>query len=382
MEISSEVYSLLADCVNIRQSLHMMPETGFEEFKTSSFIKSELKATEPDSLETLAGTGLKAVYYSAGASETVAFRADIDALDIEEQNDIRYKSVHRGKMHACGHDGHICVLILLAKLLHKNRNHLKYNVVLLFQPAEEGKGGANRMISEGAMENPVVDRIYGLHLWPDLPKGKFGMRWGPLMARACEFDIEVQGLSAHGATPQNGVDAIVAASTLVMLLQTAISRDIDPHKDALLTIGKISGGFARNIIADNVVMNATLRVFEQEVYDRLMQRIHSMVDGLEVAMGASFDIKELMHYPCVNNPRDMVVDFYRYLEPEDIVLVEPALTAEDFSCYQEKTRGLFFFLGIGGGKNYAPLHANCFDFDEDALLYAVEAYSKLLDFRL
>ena len=368
----------MPDCLKLRQSLHKIPEIGFQEFKTSAYVRRKLEQTWPDSIESLAGTGFKAVYYTPGAAETIAFRTDMDGLNTEELCDTPYKSTNPGKMHGCGHDGHMTVLLLLAKLISEHRHQLKVNVVLLFQPAEEGKGGAGKMIAAGAMDNPKIDRIYGLHLWPDVPKGKFGMRWGPLMARACEFDIAVHGLSAHGASPQKGVDAVVAASTLITLLQTAISRDIDPHKDALLTIGKIAGGVARNVIADEVIMNATLRVFEQQVYDQLMHRIYSMADGLAVATGARFEITELMHYPCVDNPRDMVEDFYRYLDAEDIVLIDSVLAAEDFSCYQEKAPGMFFFLGAGGGKNSAPLHNGLFDFDEDALLYGVEVYRRLL----
>ena len=207
------------------------------------------------------------------------------------------------------------------------------------------------------------------------------MRWGPLMATACEFDIKIRGRSAHGASPQQGIDAVVVAGSFITLLQTAISRDVDPHKDALLTIGKISGGVARNIIADEVTMNATLRVFEQQVYDRLMKRIYSMADGLAVATGAKFEIAELMHYPCVENPRYLVEDFYQHLDGDDIVLCDAVLAAEDFSCYQQEIPGLFFFLGVNGGKNHAPLHNGDFDFDEDALLYGVEVYRRLLNLR-
>lgn len=378
MELHVEVKKLLEDCVRIRRSLHKIPETGFEEFMTGRYIKAELEKTGPDKLESLAGTGIKAVYYAENAEKTIAFRADMDGLNLEELCQTEYKSEREGCMHGCGHDGHMTVLLLLSMLIHKYRHQLKVNVVLLFQPAEEGKGGAKLMIAAGALENPKVDLIYGLHLWPDVPKGKFGMRWGPLMAMACEFDITVIGRSAHGASPQEGVDAVVAAGSLITLLQTIISRDIDPHKDALLTIGKISGGVARNVIADRVEMNATLRVFDQQVYDHLIKRIYSMASGISVATGAVFEINELMHYPCVDNPRYLVEDFYRYLDIEDIVIHDAVLAAEDFACYQKEIPGLFFFLGAGGGKNSAPLHNGNFDFDESALLYGVEAYRRLL----
>lgn len=378
MQIHEEVTGLLSDCFAIRHGLHEIPEIGFEEHKTSDFVRGILEKYPPDTIESLAETGVKAVYYAKNPTMTIAFRADMDALKIKEMNDVPYKSQHEGKMHACGHDGHTAMLLLLAQLIHKHREKLTMNVVLLFQPAEEGRGGAYRMLADGALKNPDVDRIYGMHLWPDVPKGKIGIRWGPMMAKTCEFDITVHGVSSHGASPQNGVDAVVAAAQLITMLQTAITRNVDPHSGAVLTIGKISGGMARNIIADKVVMNATMRVFSQETYDQLMERTRAMTDGVAVATGARFEIKEHQHFPSVDNPRYLVEDFYNYIDMEDVVLIDPVMAAEDFSCYQQKIPGIFMFLGAGGGKNVAPLHNNLFDFDEDALLYGVEIYRRLL----
>lgn len=378
MKLHTDVAALLDKCIQLRQDLHRMPETAFEEHGTRAYIINELKKHSPDIIQPLAGTGVKAVFYAPGAETTIAFRADMDGLHIDELTECAYVSERPGKMHACGHDGHMTVLLLLAQLISRCREQLKTNVVLLFQPAEEGGGGAKRMIEEGALQNPRVDRIYGLHVWPDVEKGKVGVRWGPMMAKTCEFDITVLGVSAHGASPQMGVDAVVVAAEFILMLQTAITRNLDPHQDALLTIGKIQGGAARNIIADKVVMNATLRVFSNEVYEKLMERIQAMADGLSRATGARIEVNTLMEYPRVDNPRYLVEDFYKYLDMQDVVLVEPVMAAEDFSCYQEKIPGLFFFLGVGGGKNQRPLHSGLFDFDEDALLYGVEIYRRIL----
>ena len=250
--------------------------------------------------------------------------------------------------------------------------------MLLFPPGAEGYGGAKRMVEEGALQNPAVDRIFGFHVWPTVPKGKIAIRWGPMMAQTSEIDIVVDGLSAHGASPQMGVDAIVATAEFISMMQTAITRNTDPHQDALLTIGKITGGTARNVIADHVVMNGTLRTFSNEVYDNLTERIISMGKGLELATGARVEYKELMHYPCVDNPRYLVEEFYHLVDMEDVLLAEPVMQGEDFSFYQQKVPGLFMFLGIGGGRNKVPLH-NCeFDFDEDAMLYGIEIYRRIL----
>ncbi|MGI5936072.1 MAG: M20 metallopeptidase family protein [Oscillospiraceae bacterium] len=378
MKLHTDVAALSDKCRQLRQDLHRMPETAFEEHSTQAYIINELKRYSPDSIQTLAGTGVKAVFYAPGAETTIAFRADMDGLQIDELTESAYVSEHPGKMHACGHDGHMTVLLLLAGFIHRYREQLKTNVVLLFQPAEEGGGGAKRMIDEGALQNPRVDRIYGLHVWPFVEKGKIGVRWGPMMAKTSEFDIIVHGVSAHGASPQMGVDAVVVAAEFILMLQTAITRNLDPHQDALLTIGKIQGGVARNIIADKVVMNATLRVFSTEVFENLTSRIRAMADGLSLATGAAFEVVTKMQYPRVDNPRYMVEDFYNYVDMEDVVLVEPVMAAEDFSCYQKEIPGLFFFLGVGGGKNRRPLHSGLFDFDEDALLYGVEIYRRIL----
>ena len=217
MHINDMTAALLESCVRTRRTLHEMPETAFCEFDTQDYILSRLSSLCPDRLEKIAGTGVKAVWYAPGAARTLAFRAD-------------------GVMHACGHDGHMTLLLMLAQLIAGNREALRDNVVLLFQPAEEGKCGARLMIERGALNDPKVDIIYGMHLWPSVPKGKLGVRWGAMMAHSCEFDIVARGVAAHGAAPQKGVDAIVAAAEFVSMLQSVITRGVDPHQDALLTM--------------------------------------------------------------------------------------------------------------------------------------------------
>ena len=378
MLISPHTAQLLGECTQLRQQLHSFPEPGFEEYKTQEFILKYLAGCAADSVTKTALTGVKAVWYARHPRKTIALRADIDALYCTELNDVAYRSRHDGYMHACGHDGHTAMLLTVAHMLATQKDELRVNVVLLFQPAEEGRGGAKKMIADGALENPHVDVIYGAHLWPELPKGKIGVRWGPMMAQTCEFDVTVHGVSAHGASPQLGVDAVVVAAQFVSILQTAITRSVDPHQDALLTIGKINGGTARNIIADYVQMNATLRVFSPQVYGQLIDRICSIANGLSLAFNAKFEINELMQYPCVNNPRPLVENFYTHVDMDDVVLVEPAMAAEDFACYQERIPGLFFFLGAGGGKNSVPLHNCRFDFDEDAMLGGIQIFADLL----
>ena len=377
MQLHPSVAALSEKCRELRRSLHQIPETGFDLYQTSAFLRQQLQALNPDRLDSFAGTGLRAVFLAENAEETIAFRADMDGLALPEENDFPYASCRSGFMHGCGHDGHMTILLLLAELLSRHRSALKHNVVLLFQPGEEGYGGAKRMIAEGALENPHVDRIYGLHLWPTVPKGKIGVRWGMMMASTTEFDIIIHGRSAHGASPQMGIDAVVVAAELISMLQTAITRNLDPHEDALLTIGRISGGTARNVIADRVELNCTLRVASDAVYARLRESIHHMVDGLALATGARFQMIKHMQYPCVDNPRPMVEDFYTHFDMSDMYLVEPVMAAEDFACYQTERPGLFFFLGTGDEAHKEPLHSSRFDFDEDVLLLGVEAMARV-----
>ena len=321
---------------------------------------------------------MKAVFLAEGAAETIAFRADMDALPNPEPEGKDYASCHAGRMHGCGHDGHMTVLLLLAQWLAANRDKVKVNVVLLFQPGEEGWGGARRMIGDGALEDPKVDRIYGLHLWPTVPKGKIGVRWGYQMAQTSDFQITVHGRSAHASTPQMGIDAIVVSAELITMLQTVITRSVDPHQDALLTLGRIEGGTAHNVIAEEVRISGTLRTLSDELFPVLSNKVRALAHGLEVATGATIELRRRVYYPVVRNPRPLVERLYGVLDSmEDTELVEPVMAAEDFAEYQRHVPGVFFFLGINGGRGGAPLHSEKFDFDEDVLLTGAEVYRRL-----
>ena len=380
MNLSKEIASMYDDAVRIRQDLHRIPEIGFQLHDTQAYVLNELRQCAPDRLETLAVCGVKAVFFAKDAQKTIALRADMDGIHNDEANDVPYRSQRPGCMHGCGHDGHMTILLLLARWIAKNRARLHCNVVLLFQPGEEGWAGARRMIDEGALENPRVDCVYGLHLWPTVPKGRIGIRWDYLMAQTSDFEITVHGKSAHASTPQMGIDAIVVAAELITMIQSVITRDVDPHQDALLTLGKIVGGTSHNVIAEEVTMSGTLRVFSNDLYNKLMRQIIALLKGLEMATGAGISMETIVHYPYVANPRPMVEKFYTVLDSmDDVVLVEPVMAAEDFAEYQQKVEGMFMFLGINGGRGGAPLHSSRFDFDEDVLLVGVEAFKRILE---
>lgn len=378
MKLNEQIEQLSTYCTRLRRELHKVPELGFECFETQRIILRELEQCAPDRLETIAGTGVKAVFLADRATETLAFRADMDGLPNPEEADCPWRSQHDGRMHGCGHDGHMTALLTFARWLRDHRSEVRRNIVLLFQPGEEGWGGARRMIEEGALENPRVDRIYGLHLWPTVGRGRIGVRWGEQMAQTSDFEITVYGKSAHASTPQMGIDAIVVSAELITMVQTVITRDVDPHQDALLTLGRICGGTAHNVIADEVKISGTLRTLNDALFETLTEKLHALVRGLEIATGATIRPERRVYYPVVRNPRPLVERLYGVLDSmDDTELVEPVMAAEDFAEYQRRVPGVFFFLGINGGRGGAPLHSAAFDFDEDVLLVGAEVYRRL-----
>jgi len=360
-----------------RRALHRIPEVGEQEKKTQAYILNALKALLPDDLRVFADTGVRAVFMGNGEGRTIAFRADIDALPVKEETGCSYASEHEGFMHACGHDGHMANLLTFARWLCDHRDKLVDNVVLLFQPAEETVGGAKRMIDEGALENPHVDVVYGMHMMPDIPKGKIAACAGPIMAQTCEMDFVIHGKSAHGATPHLGVDAISAMGHLLTLFQTTVARSVDPCQQALLTIGKVRAGTQRNILANRAEMEGIVRTFSNQVYDGLEKRIRDDLKGLEAAFGVETEFIKRVYYPCVeNDPTEF--ERIRELLGDRFLQAKPRMTAEDFSYYQLSVPGVFVFCGCMDNEHSAPLHASTFDFDEEALIPGLALFAALV----
>lgn len=273
MIIEKDIQFLSNEVSKIRKAIHRYPETGFKEYKTSEFIKKKLIEYGIDEIHETAKTGLVGFLQGSIGKKTTAFRSDMDGLPLQEENCIPFKSDKEGFMHACGHDGHIAALLGFVKYAVTHRNAIKDNLVFIFQPAEEGPGGAEVIIKEGVMEKFKIDRIIGMHIFPEYPQGMIASKPGALMARNGEVVFKVKGLKAHGAMPEKGVDAIVAAASLISNLQTIISRSIDPMESAVLTFGKIGGGEAVNVIAEEVTIGGTLRAFNDDIYDRIVERI-------------------------------------------------------------------------------------------------------------
>ncbi|MFZ5974323.1 MAG: M20 metallopeptidase family protein [Bacillota bacterium] len=372
--ISSRTADLLRD---MRRELHRIPEAGRAEFKTQQFILDCLKETGADSVECI-GTGVKAVFLASGAANTLCFRADMDALSICEENDVAYASQTPGFMHACGHDGHMAILLAFARLLGTSRDRMLYNIVLLFQPAEEGGGGAKSMVAAGVLDNPKVDAVFGLHLMPHIPQGRIGIRAGALMAATCEFDIAITGRSVHAALPHQGVDALLAASHLMVQLQGIVARNTDPFEACVVSVGRITGGEARNIVAREVLLQGTARSYSRAVYENTKTRIKALLSGLEAGMGVTAAFTENLYAPQVANDEKLALKA-RELLGELAMEPVPLMTAEDFSYYQREVPGLFMFLGCRNEEKgfVHALHTPRFDFDEEALVFGLEAFWRI-----
>lgn len=360
-----------------RVDLHQIPELAFDLYKTHDYVKIALEGMGYTT-ETVAKTGLIAVR-KGKSDEAVAFRSDMDALPVKELTKHAFPSRHEGKMHACGHDGHMAMLLGFARYLSEIKE-LNKTIVLIFQPAEEGPGGAKVIIEEGLFERYDIKRIYGIHLYPGLEEGKYGLSDGPMMAQNSEFNLMIKGTSAHGAQPQAGKDAILASGALITLYHSIISRFVDPLSSAVITIGTIQGGEARNIIAHEVKMTGTIRSFSSELHALLKKKMRDIDAGIESAYDVRIDNDIIDYYPPVINDHALFESLRSDLDPTQYEILKPMMFAEDFAFYQQKVKGLFVMLGTRNEtKGFIhPLHSCYFDFDEDVLMYGVELYKRIL----
>ncbi len=360
---------------DMRRDLHRIPELGMQEKKTSAYIEQKLSQLKLEIQCNIAGHGIVGLLKTGRPGPTILIRADMDALPINEETNLPFSSNHPGKMHACGHDGHMAIGLGVATILSKIEHQLSGTIKFVFQPAEEGPGGAKPMIEAGVLENPKVDFITGCHIWPNIPIGTVGVKKGPLMAASDLFDLLIKGVGSHGATPHLGVDTLEVATQIVGALQRIVSRQINPLIPAVVTIGSFHSGSTYNIIPSVAEIKGTVRTFDKTTWNELPKRIKKIVDGICQAMGAEYELNYRSKYPLVINDSyaaDIVIKAScQTVGEENTIVPEMSMCAEDVSYFLEQVKGCFFFLGAGNANN-KPLHNSRFDFEETVLATGVE----------
>lgn len=372
MNIINDVEKIKYDLINIREYFHKHPELSFQEFKTSQKIAEILHEIGLDEIETgIAKTGVVGVLRGKDEGKTIAIRADIDALPIQEANDVPYKSQNDGVMHACGHDVHITSAIGSAMILSKVKDKLKGNVKFIFQPAEEIFGGAKLMVEEGVLDkSPKVDAIIALHVWDGIKLGTIGVRTGSAMASADKLEIIVKGKGGHGAMPNLTNDPIVASAMMINALQTVVSRSTSPLQPIVLSICKIEGGHAFNIIPTQVIMEGTLRTLDDGVLANSIEKIESILKGVAESMGVEYKFNYTAGCPVLVNDADMVELIKKagsaIVGEENVINVDPTMGGEDFTYFVRKVPGAMFCLGVNEG-NSSPVHRPTFDVPSEAI---------------
>jgi amidohydrolase len=384
-QVRLAIRQLLPQIVTWRREIHQQPELGFQEHHTADFIHQKLTAWGIEHVTGIAQTGIVATIHGQQPGKVLVIRADMDALPIHEENQVDYRSRIDGKMHACGHDGHVAIALGTAYYLSQNPNFTG-TVKIIFQPAEEGPGGAAPMIAAGVLENPDVDAIVGLHLWNQLPLGTVGLRAGALMAAVETFHCTIFGKGGHGAIPQQTIDAIVVAAQVVTALQTIVARNIDPIESAVVTIGEFQAGRAVNVIADTARLSGTVRYFNPQYANYFQQRLEQLIGGICQSHGARYELRYEAFYPPVINDA-AIVELVRSVTttlvetPLNLVPNCQTMGGEDMSFFLQAVPGCYFFLGSANadrGLNF-PHHHPRFDFDETALALGVEIFSRCVE---
>jgi amidohydrolase len=360
------------EIIEIRRCIHRNPELGGNEYDTAKYIESKLKELKIP-YKRVAKTGVIATLKGAKQGRTIALRADMDALPVCENNEVEYKSKNSGVMHACGHDAHVAVMLGAAKLLQYQKKELKGNVRFIFQPAEETSNGARSMIKGGALKNPEVDFILGVHVNPWIKTGEIGFKFGAMMAAVDKIKIEIIGEIAHGAYPHNGKDALTAASAFINMVQCIISRELDPLENAVITFGKITGGDAYNIICKKVTIEGTVRSFSKEIRSFIKESILRKLKAVETAFG----VKCVVDYEGVGDPlintyeitKDCIKTAEEFYSKNNVKILEkPSMGGEDFAEYLNIVPGNFIYIGTSKNSQTShPWHHSNFNIDESAL---------------
>ena len=387
MAIINRVAEFHDDMTAWRRHLHQNPELAFEEKMTSDFVAERLAEFGVDEIHRNIGTtGVVAVIGGAAGDRRIGLRADMDALPIEERSGVPHASKVPGKMHACGHDGHTTMLLGAARYLAETRN-FGGKVFLYFQPAEEGHGGAKAMIDEGLFDRFPADEVYGLHNWPTMPLGEFGMCKGPAMAASDEFRIIFRGRGSHAAMPHEALDPVTAGAAFVQALQTVVSRQVDPLANVVISVTQFRAGDTFNVIPETATLGGTVRTFTPEMRDFGEKRVEEVASGVAMAMGLGQDFFYRRGYPpTVNHVReaDLAADAAAEIVGEDHVERDPkpVMGAEDFAFMLEEKPGSYIWMGVGGAEAGKTLHSPRYDFNDEALPLGVSYWVRLVERRL
>lgn len=374
---------LLPELVALRHELHQHPELAYEEHQTAARIVDQLQHLPGIELRTgVAGTGVVATLGAERPGPCVALRADMDALPMEEIGDHGHRSTVPGKMHACGHDGHVTCLVGAARVLAQLGDELEGPVKFLFQPAEEGGAGGLKMCEEGVLESPTVAAIFGLHGWPELTQGQIGVRNGGFLASADRLQIKVRGVGAHAAYPHQGIDTVLVAAHIIVALQSIAARNTEPLDSVVVTVAQIHGGTADNIIPAEVQLSGTIRTLNSETRRLTMERVRRVATDTARAFGATAEVRIDEGYPVLENDSEATDYVRRVAEGADGVVpteISPVMGAEDFAFYAQRVPASFFTLGMrpAGQDSYPTLHQPNFDFHDDIIVAGVTMHVEL-----
>lgn len=372
---------LSEEVIKIRRHLHQYPELSQEEHETSVFIQEKLTEYNIPFQSGIAGTGVLGIIEGDKPGKTVALRADMDALPIEEETGLAFSSTREGVMHACGHDAHMAMLLGAGKVLMDVKEELEGTVLLVFQPSEEKApvGGARPMLEDGVFDKYKPDVIYGQHVWPSLPVGEFGVLDEEMMGASDTFVMTIKGTGGHASMPQSSTDPIVTAAQLIVNLQTIVSRALDPLEASVVTVSKIQGGHARNIIPNEVQIEGSIRTYKREIKERLKERLFEIASHVGKMYNNEIIVEYFDGYPAtINTPtwarlaREAIIDLYGEKAVPD---VKPSLAAEDFSRFLEEIPGAFIWLGARMDEEQSGLHESTFTIDEQALTKGVSFFA-------
>lgn len=382
MTLAEQIDSLYDEMVETRRRLHMHPELSHQEIAVPAFIADRLEELGVEVRRKVGGRGVVGTIRGGKPGKTIAFRADFDALPIDDQKDVPYKSTVPGVMHACGHDGHTAALLGFAKAMMTIREEIPGTIVLIHQFGEElSPGGARAMIADGCLDG--VDAVYGAHLQSKMDSGRIYLRDGFLQASEDTVKIIVHGSGSHGAEPHNGIDPILAASHIMVALQSIVSRSADPLKELVVSIGKFHAGDADNVIPGKAVLEGTIRVFDPELRKLASQRLRTIVENVAIAMGATAEVIIENGYDALwNHPAeaDVVRNAGRgLLGEEHVVEIDPVMPVEDFTCFTQEKPGAYFFVGakMADGAAVYPHHHENFDFNETAMLLTAKMFAAI-----